>query len=92
MPKRTRLRRKEAKKKYRLPYLHHVSIVTYNVSYPKFERLFVKHGGTSRMARHIWDKWKVEHKDDFLGMFGNLDYENVQIVQNVVDDLISEKW
>jgi len=91
--KRSRLRKGAPKKKTRLPYsyLYMVSVAEYNIDYPEFEKSFVKHGGTERMSRHVWDKWKIDKKGDFLAMVGNLDLENQRIVQKVIDEDIERR-
>ena len=90
--KRIRLKRGAvAVKKNRLPYIYRVSIAMFNTDYPEFEKSFIKHGGTAHMADHLWKKWKIEHHDDFLGMVGTLDFENMRIMEKVVDDLVAKK-
>ena len=92
MVKRARLKRKAvSRKRQRLPYLYRVSLATYNVDYPEFEKLFIRNGGTARMARHLWEKWKVDKRDDFLAMFGQLDLDNQRIMQKLVDDLLKKR-
>lgn len=69
-----------------------VALGAYNIDYDDFERRFIKEGigmrdlaslfekkfedEDKRIARHIWDKWKVEHQDNFLWAFGNLTTKN----------------
>ena len=48
----------------------------FNMDLDTFKEGFVKHGGDEGMARHIWDKWKSEHHDNFMWTYGNLDKKN----------------
>jgi hypothetical protein len=50
------------------------------INYEDWEKGFVKAGSSKEMAQHLWDKWKVEHQDNFLWAFGNFDSHNQEIV------------
>jgi hypothetical protein len=52
----------------------------YNIDYPDFEKHFVHAGGTKHMARHFWDKWKVDWKDNFLWAYGNMETKHQKTI------------
>lgn len=65
--------------------LDRITRVTYNIDYPDFERLFVKAGGTKNMARHLWMKWKEDHRDNFLSAYGNFDKDNRKKIVKIIN-------
>lgn len=58
--------------------LDRMAKAAYNIDYPTWESKFVKAGGTKRMAKHTWHKWKDVWHDNWLYAFGNWD-RRVQI-------------
>jgi len=56
--------------------LDKISRAAYNISYLEWEKLFVDSGGSKRLAKHIWTKWKLEWNDNFLYTYGNLSKDN----------------
>lgn len=60
--------------------LDRLTRAAYNIDYPDFEKHFVHSGGTKRMARHFWDKWKMDHRDNFLWAFGNMETKHQRTI------------
>ena len=56
----------------------------YNIDGETFRKNFINSGGTERMARHIWEKWKIEHHNNFLDTFGNLDEDNQELITKTI--------
>jgi hypothetical protein len=62
--------------------------VLYMVDYPTFARAFKESGGEYGMAKHLWDKWKNIHNDNFLAEYGNMDLQNKRTTAKMLNKLI----
>ena len=71
--------------------LSKISKSAYNIDGETFKKYYVQAGGTKRLADHIWDKWKIEHKDNFLWAYGSLDKENRMLVTKALLKFAKER-
>ncbi len=55
----------------------------YDVDGTQFTRLFMKHGGTEHMAKHLWNKVDG-YNHSILKLWKSLDKENTAIVSQVL--------
>jgi hypothetical protein len=65
-------------------FLNKITMSAYNIDGDTFSKYYVEAGGDRDIAEHVWKKWKVEHKDNFLWAYGNLDKENRTLVTKVL--------
>lgn len=73
--------------------IYDIALSLQHMEYPTWEQGFIRHGGDKGMARHLWDKWKSEHNDDFFGAYGNISSEyRRQIIATVLDDVNERKY
>ena len=77
--------------------IYDIAISLYNMDYETWEKGFIRHGGDRDLSRHIWDKWKVVHADDFFGAYGNVSSAHRRrIIATVLDDVnernYRDKW
>src|SRR4030065_1373364 len=77
-------------RKYVPEELDELSYMEYNLDGTTFKKHFMDAGGSESTANHLWSKFHA-HDHSFLGMFGYLDTENINIVTKALNSILQER-
>ena len=66
------------------PMINKMAYFEFNVNGWDFEKLFIKVGGNSHMAKHLWGKFHG-YDHSFLKLFGYSDLQNRRLLVKVIN-------